>query len=328
LRLSDGALAAAGPSERAALEERGATIVDALIVAGIGDRRTALRRALTRAIARVERRVTAVQGDLAKMETADTLAQRAQLFVAEAARAPRGADRLRAVDWTTGEPVAVELPIDPARGAKEQLDGLFKRARRLKEGARIARTRLDEARSSLTRLQEAIAHVDAPEPDLDRIETAARAAAPRDFKSAEPTAGPSRARRTEARPPFRAFVGASGARILVGRGAAHNDALTLHVARPHDLWLHAKDRAGAHVVVALEKGASCPPELLVEAAHLAAYFSDARDEGVVDIQYTPRRYLRKPRGSAPGLVIVDREKVLVLRKDDGMMRRLLESEIV
>jgi predicted ribosome quality control (RQC) complex YloA/Tae2 family protein len=123
-------------------------------------------------------------------------------------------------------------------------------------------------------------------------------------------------------------VGASGARILVGRGAAHNDALTLHVARPHDLWLHAKDRSGAHVVVALKKGESCPPELLVEAAHLAAHFSDARDERIVDVQYTPRRHLRKPRGSAPGLVLVDREKVLILRKDDEVLRRLLESEQV
>src|SRR5262249_53102516 len=113
LRLSGGVLAEADLADRAGLQERGPAIVHALVVAGIGDRRTALRRALTRAIVRVERRATAVQGDLAKMATAETLAQRAQLFVAEAARAPRGADRLRAVDWTTGEPVAVELPIDP-----------------------------------------------------------------------------------------------------------------------------------------------------------------------------------------------------------------------
>jgi predicted ribosome quality control (RQC) complex YloA/Tae2 family protein len=112
----------------------------------------------------------------------------------------------------------------------------------------------------------------------------------------------------------------------VGRGAAQNDALTFRVARPHDLWLHAKDRSGAHVIVTLERGASCAPDLLVEAAHLAAHFSDAREERIVDIQYTPRRYLRKPRGSPPGLVVVDREKVIVLRKDGELLHRLLESE--
>ncbi|HEX4446537.1 MAG TPA: NFACT RNA binding domain-containing protein, partial [Polyangiaceae bacterium] len=114
--------------------------------------------------------------------------------------------------------------------------------------------------------------------------------------------------------------------ILVGRGAADNDALTLRVARAHDLWLHAKEHTGAHVIVALDRGASCPPELLVEAAHLAAHFSDARDETIVDVQYTPRRYVRKPRGTPPGLVVVEREKVIVLRRDESTLRRLLAGE--
>jgi predicted ribosome quality control (RQC) complex YloA/Tae2 family protein len=125
---------------------------------------------------------------------------------------------------------------------------------------------------------------------------------------------------------FRTFVARSGAKILVGKGAADNDTLTLHVAKPHDLWLHAKDRAGAHVVVPLGKGKSCPAEDLVDAAHLAAHFSDARDEKAVDIQYLPRRYVRKPKGSAPGAVVVDREKVLPLRFDSALLRRLLERE--
>ena len=336
LRLEDGAMPEARLADRGALDNRGAAIAEALVAIGLGDWRGALRRALTRALARVERRASAVQGDLAKMESAEALAQRAQLFVAEASRAPRGTDRLRAVDWTTGEAVAIELPIDPARSAKEHLDALFKRARRLKEGARFARARLGETQGAQARLAGALASLAAPDADLDRLEATARAAAPRDFKlGVHASGGPGAPGRAHARsqpaaprPPCRTFVGAAGARILVGRGAAHNDALTFHVARPHDLWLHAKDRSGAHVVVALEKRASCPPDLLVEAAHLAAHFSEARDERIVDVSYTPRRYLRKPRGSAPGLVVVDREKVLVLRKDDELLRRLLESEIL
>src|SRR5690606_31514716 len=115
------------------------------------------------------------------------------------------------------------------------------------------------------------------------------------------------------RTPYRAFVARSGRRLLVGKGAADNDALTLRVARPHDLWLHAKERTGAHVIVPLDRGHTCPAEDLVDAAHLAAHFSDARDEKVVDVQYAHRRHLRKPKGSPPGFVVVDREKVLVLR---------------
>jgi predicted ribosome quality control (RQC) complex YloA/Tae2 family protein len=121
-------------------------------------------------------------------------------------------------------------------------------------------------------------------------------------------------------------VGTSGTRILVGRDAEKNDALTFRVAKPNDLWLHAKSRAGAHVVVPLQRGASCPAEVLVEAAHLAAHFSDARAERIVEVQYTPRRYVRSPRGSAAGFVVVDREKVIALRCDDDVLQRLLASE--
>jgi hypothetical protein len=326
--LATGEMPDADAPDGAALELQGAAIADAIVQIGAGNRRDALRHALGKAIARVERRVAAVLGDLARMAAADAKAQRAQLFVAVAANAPRGASKLTATDWSTGEACDIDLPIDPARSAKQQLDALFKRARRLKEGAKIARGRLNDAQSSLAKLRDGLSSLKVDDADVDDIEASARAAAPRDFKLAQGAIpGGSRKRPQERRPPYRAFLGVSGARILVGRGAAHNDDLTLHVARPHDLWLHAKGRPGAHVVVPLEKGASCPSDLLVEAAHLAAHFSDARDETVVEIQYTPRRYLRKPRGSAPGLVVVDREKVIVLRKDDDGLRRLLESEV-
>jgi predicted ribosome quality control (RQC) complex YloA/Tae2 family protein len=114
----------------------------------------------------------------------------------------------------------------------------------------------------------------------------------------------------------------------VGKGAADNDTLTLRIAKPNDLWLHAKDRTGAHVLVPLEKNHTCPAEDLVDAAHLAAHFSDAREETAVDVQYTPKRYLRKPKGSAVGAVVVDREKVLALRFDAALLKQLLEREEV
>jgi predicted ribosome quality control (RQC) complex YloA/Tae2 family protein len=320
-----------------ALTERGARLVAELERTGTSDRRDALRRGVTKAIARIERRIAAVQGDLEKMRATEAAAERARLFVGEAPRAPRGATTLRAVDWSSvgadGQPATVEMTLDPAKSAQEQLDALFRRARRLKEGARVAHARLAEASGARDRLAALRPALAAPEaPDLDALEHAARAAAPRDFKLANAASGAgreplARSASTGPRPPYRAFVGHAGAPVYVGRGAVHNDALTLRVARPHDLWLHAKGRTGAHVVVPLEKGMSCPPELLVDAAHLAAHFSDARGERLVEVQYTPRRYLRKPRGSAPGAVLVDREKVLALRVDEERLQRLLATEV-
>ncbi len=311
-----------------ALEARGKRIAEALLRADATGRREGLRRALAKAIGRVERRIQALGGDLAKMSAAEQAGRLATLFVAEAARAPRGATMLSAVDWSSGTPHAIALALDAAKSAQEQIAAMFKRARRMKEGSAIAWARLHEANEARAKLGEVERALQADAPDFDAVDALARAAAPRDFKLASRSLpGAARPRQDVARPPYRKFMGASGLAILVGRGAVHNDALTIRVARPHDLWLHAKDQTGAHVVVPLNKGASCPPDLLVEAAHLAAHFSEARDEHVVDVSYTPRRYVRKPRASAPGAVAIAREKVIVLRKSDDLLRKLLASEV-
>ncbi len=289
---------------------------------------------LSRARARLARRIRALDGDLDRIAGADALSRRAQLFVAEAARAGRGATELTATDWSGGEGVVVTLPLDGARPPKAQVDAIFRRARRLKGGAPIARARRDDASRALERLEALSARLaslaergaDAM-PDIEAIARDARSIAPRDFALPEGSVSPARGAKPAGPAAYRAFSSTSGAPIWVGRGAAGNDELTLHVARPHHLWLHARGQAGAHVVVPLAKGKACPAELLVEAAHLAAHFSKARDEAVVEITYVERRHVRKPRGSAPGLVVVARDKTLVLRRSADVVRRLLDREL-
>jgi hypothetical protein len=313
--------------------ERGRRIVEALGSQGIDNALMLLRKALRTALSRIERRIVAIGGDIERAAAADATAERARLFVAEAARAPRGAVEISATDWSSGEPCTVRMALDPARGAQEQLGAVFNRARRLKDGAGMARARLEaseRARSTLLAIAEQLEASD-PETglDIDALAREARAAAPHDFRWQLPTPSspPHRRAKQTALPPYRAFSGAHGARILVGRSGAHNDELSFHVARPHDLWLHVKSRAGAHVIVPLDRGMNCPSDVLIQAAHLAAHFSEARDEDRVEVEYTARRYVRKPHGSAAGLVIVSREKVLVLRRSEIVLRMLLDKEI-
>lgn len=321
--------------ERATLEDRGTMLARALADDSVEIHRADLLRMLDKARVRIERRRTAVRDDLSKIAQADGIAAQAQWLVGEAARAPRGATKLVVTDWSSGEAVTVEVPLDPSKSARVQVEAMFKRAKRLKLGGKIAEERLAQADAQGEALALAMQSVREAS-SLAAMDAAAREAkkrAPRDVMLANgaPGAGVTTAATKGAkaggrRVPFRAFVARSGRKVLVGKGAADNDALTLKIAKPHDLWLHAKDRTGAHVIVPLDKGQTCPAEDLIDAAHLAAHFSDARDEKAVDVQYTPRRYLRKPKGSAPGAVVVDREKVLPLRFDAALLRALLERE--
>lgn len=321
--------------ERSALEERGMTLARALADDSVEIHRADLLRMLDKARLRIERRRAAVRDDLSKIAQADGIAAQLPWLVGEAARAPRGATKLAVTDWSSGEAVTMEVPLDPSKSARVQVEAMFKRAKRLKLGGKIAEERLAQADAQGQALAIAVESVRTAT-SLGAMDAAAREAkkrAPRDVMLANgaPGAGvitgaTKGAKAGGRRVPFRAFVARSGRRVLVGKGAADNDALTLKIAKPHDLWLHAKDRTGAHVIVQLDKGQTCPAEDLVDAAHLAAHFSDARDEKAVDVQYTSRRYVRKPKGSAPGAVVVDREKVLPLRFDAALLRALLERE--
>jgi predicted ribosome quality control (RQC) complex YloA/Tae2 family protein len=108
--------------------------------------------------------------------------------------------------------------------------------------------------------------------------------------------------------------------VLVGRTARDNDQLTFRVARPNDLWLHAGDYPGSHVIVRNSSRRDIPHRTIIEAAQLAAKFSQARKDAKVDIHYTRRKYLTKPKGSAPGLVHMSNFKTITVEPGENLER--------
>lgn len=99
--------------------------------------------------------------------------------------------------------------------------------------------------------------------------------------------------------------------IYYGENATSNDYMTTRWSKPADLWLHARAITGAHVVIrGVGDLAHLPPEVLRYAAQLAAAHSDAKHSSYVPVDYTFRRYVRKPRGSGPGRVLYTHEKTL------------------
>lgn len=117
------------------------------------------------------------------------------------------------------------------------------------------------------------------------------------------------------------LTSSDGYRILVGRNNRQNDLVTLELARPDDVWLHAKEIPGAHVIVQAQ-GKPVPHETLVEAAMVAAHFSKARASSNVPVDYTLRRHVRKPRGAKPGMVIYDHQRTLFVTPDPKLLARL------
>jgi hypothetical protein len=286
-------------------------------------RRGALLKALRTLAKKLARRRDNVEGDLARLDDIPRLQRTGRLLLAQGAKIPRGATKATLEDWEEGG--TLEVTLDPAVPAKQQAERFFHQAKRVQRGEAQMWARLSlmaSAYDAVRALEAEVEAADAVTSDaLTRWLDAARALGVRDQE-----ATPDRGRAKEApRVPFHEYVGWRGGRILVGRGAADNDALTLRVAKPHDLWMHARGATGAHVVVPLTRGSQCPQELLLDAATLAAHHSDARGSDFVEVTWTERRYVRKPRKSPPGRVTLDREKVLALRPEPERLARLLAS---
>jgi hypothetical protein len=111
--------------------------------------------------------------------------------------------------------------------------------------------------------------------------------------------------------PFRQFE-FEGFKILVGKSAANNDELTVKHAHKNDLWLHAKDVAGSHVVIKWKPGQEFSGKVITCAAELAAYYSKLKGSNLVPVSYTLKKFVRKPKGSEPGEVTVDKEEVIMV----------------
>jgi predicted ribosome quality control (RQC) complex YloA/Tae2 family protein len=102
----------------------------------------------------------------------------------------------------------------------------------------------------------------------------------------------------------------------VGANAAANDELTVKLARPDDLWLHAEGLPGSHVLVRNPMKTDVPPDILLKAAALAALHSKGKTAGKVPVTYTFARFVRKPKGAKPGLVHLSRRRTLMVKPGD------------
>lgn len=112
--------------------------------------------------------------------------------------------------------------------------------------------------------------------------------------------------------PYREFI-FEGYEIWVGRNAKANDLMTTRLAHKEDLWLHASDVAGTHVIIRHKSGKVFPGAVIEYAAGLAAYFSKSKGNSLAVVQYTPKKYVRKQGKLAPGKVILERFETLLIK---------------
>ncbi len=308
-----------------------------------------------------ERRVKAVERDLARAEEAAKFRRLGELLQTAYGNVERGASEVRVPDYyQDGQPM-VSVPIDPAMDLQTNIARYFRRYRKYKNAEETILERLDAAEQRRDTLRNAeqkalhlawfatehkvgqLSHQEAPDPkegqELPPNPTASEALEALQ-KHAEtlyaqqllPTRANSSTTQTKTKgpqrtkaQPYRTFQSNKGRPIFVGKGGRDNDKLSLHVARGNDLWLHAHNWAGAHVVVRLHRGEEIDHETLLDAATLAVHYSKGKRDTTVEVLYTHAKYIRKPKGFPPGRVTVAGGKTIAIQLESKRLERLLQS---
>jgi predicted ribosome quality control (RQC) complex YloA/Tae2 family protein len=268
--------------------------------------RRALQDRLAQALARVRRRIAHQEQDLRDAADAERFRRWGELLLAFGHRVPRGAREASLPSFEDPE-VLVRVPLDPARTVADNAQTYLRRYRKERRAAEVAAARLAASRAELAALEDLEVALACAE-SLEELEALA--------EEVGAPAGPApRTRRPvphAAREPRR-FELPGGWRLYVGRSARGNDHLTWEIARPDDLWLHARQLPGSHAVLVAPDGArgAEPPEpVLRAAAAAAAYFSRGRGEPQVPVDCTRRRHLARPPGAPPGFVTYRHERTL------------------
>ena len=255
-------------------------------------------RQVTKRLAGREKRLLREQK---KYQEAEGLQKTAQTLTSSGKRMDQHYDSIRVTDYFGEEPKAIDVPLDPTISLKENIERMFKRYQKAGRGETIVGQQLNQVRNRMALLEEQTGRLQAIR-DWDTwlaIVSKIRGTQGRNLHAAADSSRPlpgGEARR------FRSLK-IEDREILIGKGARENDELTFEIAGPDDFWFHVADYSGSHVVVrnpGKEKDLDEP--ILVKAAQLAAYFSQARNSSKVEVHYTKRKHVTKPRRGKPGLV--------------------------
>jgi predicted ribosome quality control (RQC) complex YloA/Tae2 family protein len=286
------------------------------------------RAELRRKISHQKKLLQQLQKDLASHADAEHQKHLGDLLLANLSTAKRTGNRVVLIDYFADDAASIDVEVDENLTLQEEAArrfALYSRSKRAVRqiGSRIEAVRADVAKleSQLGTLEEIIAERDDAALETFTTKGSVQRASAGGFLSVPPAvAGGSKRKPEKKIPGTRRYLSSDGFEILVGRAARDNDHLTFKVAKPNDLWLHAADYGGSHIVVRNSTRKEIPHRTIIEAAQLAAQFSQARKDPKVDVHYTPRKFLSKPKGSAPGLVRLTRFKNIIVEPKEGIER--------
>jgi predicted ribosome quality control (RQC) complex YloA/Tae2 family protein len=245
--------------------------------------------------------------DLDKFSNGESHQRYGELLLANLRQAVKTGGGFLVTDFYDEAQPLIEIPSTGIPTPQEAAEHYFKLARKARRGYEKVSARLPQVENEIAQLEEHLTELDAG-PDAEALKSlAARLNLPApEKKQLQP------AKKEQKIPGVRRYRSSDGYEILVGRAGADNDHLTFRVAKSYDIWFHAADYPGSHVVLRNPQRKSVPPRAITEAAQLAAKFSQARTLPRAAVNYCERKYVTKMKGFAPGQVRLSSFKTVMV----------------
>jgi predicted ribosome quality control (RQC) complex YloA/Tae2 family protein len=280
---------------------------DAVFGGGKGE----LEKVVRKAMRRLDKRLGHIEAEASRIQDFDRQRQLGDLLLANLFRLRRGMGEISVDDWYVDPPEQVTIPLDPALSPQENAEACFRRHRKGKRGREHVARRRKET-------QEELEWLSGVELAIEDAETAAELQAIRQELVAggvlkESSRPPRKLPAPAADSGLRRVLSPSGLRIFWGRNNHSNDQVSKKMTDADDLWFHAHNLPGCHLVLKREGRRDISEEDILYAASLAAGYSRGREDHKVEVMVAQGRTVRKPKGARPGLVLADPFRTLVVR---------------
>ena len=276
-----------------------------------------LIRLVTNARDRTARKIGNQEKEWQKTQDRERLRQFGDIITSNLYAMEKGMACLRTVDYYDPEGREIDIPLDPLFTPQQNAAKYYKEYNKAKTAEEMLSIQLEKGRKELDYLNSVLENISLAEGERDlqeiRQELVDTGYLRRQSKAKD------RGKRVASKP--MEFRSSTGMRISVGKNNLQNDLLTCKQAFKSDIWFHTQKIHGSHVILWTEGG---QPDLqsLNEAACLAAWFSQGRESGKVPVDYTPVKYVKKPAGARPGMVIYTTYETAWVAPDEELVKRL------
>ncbi len=265
---------------------------------------------LTVLSSRISRKINYRKADLKKCEKKEECRIFGELIKANIYAISRGDSSAEVINYYDETGATIRIPLDVKLSPQENAQKYFKDYKKFC----AAESMLEEL---LQNAEEELKYIESVFEALSRAETSEDLLSIRQELEKEGYIRASRGKQKAAASKPMRFILSSGAELLVGKNNTQNDELTLRTAGKNDIWFHTKNIHGSHAILFSE---SPTDEDIIESAEIAAYYSKAKDSSSVAVDYTPARYVKKPQGARPGMVIYTTNKTVYVTPSEESVK--------